>query len=259
MTEEKEKYETDVTKWEERHPVEKGVLVQANSPGAMISLAVSQGADLGHLERVLALQIKWEENEAKKAYVEAMAAFKVNPPEIEKDKTVSFPAGGKTTSYTHASLANVTRKINDGLSKHGLSAGWSTKQENGNITVTCKITHKMGHSEETSLTAAPDNSGSKNAIQAIGSAISYLERYTILALCGLATADMDDNGNTTEVKYITEDQLIAIQNLMMETNSDEKKFLAYLKIDKLEEMPAGLYGKALAALEKKKGKKNDPA
>jgi hypothetical protein len=53
----------------------------------------------------------------------------------------------------------------------------------------------MGHSEEGAvLEGAPDTSGSKNSIQAVGSTVSYLERYTLLAATGLAAKDQDDDG-----------------------------------------------------------------
>ena len=175
----------------------KDVAVQGTSPAAVIQLAMTTGVDLDKLEKLLAIQEKWEANEAKKAYHDAMSRFKANPPEIEKDKKVGYQPKDDTkpfVGYSHASLANVTGKINRALSEHGLSAGWTTTQESGSISVKCTITHRLGHSENTALSASPDTSGSKNAIQAIGSTISYLERYTILALTGLATHDMDDDG-----------------------------------------------------------------
>jgi len=222
-----------------------------SKPSDMILAAVKGGADLEKLERLLALQIKWEENEAKKAYNLAMTKFKENAPDIEKDKKVSFPAGGKTMEYHHASLANVTRKINKGLSGHGLSASWTTTQTNGSVTVTCKITHSQGHSEETSLTASPDTSGSKNAIQAIGSTISYLERYTLLALCGLATSDMDDDSRTAEIKYISDTQKSTIVDMIHDTGADEKKFLEYLKAESIELIPELKFNAAMTALKAK--------
>ena len=94
--------------------------------------------------------------------------------------------------------AEIIACINEALSEHGLSAAWETAQNNGSVTVTCKITHIMGHSESTSLTAAPDNTGSKNPIQAIGSTVTYLQRYTLLALTGLATYEQDDDGGKPE-------------------------------------------------------------
>ena len=172
----------------------KEVAVQ-EGPYAAVMMAMQKGYTPELIEKMMGLQERFEANEARKAYHMAMSLFKHRPPDIGKDKSVSYTVPGKgTTSYKHASLANVTNKINSALSEHGLSAAWKTEQNNGNVTVTCTITHKQGHSENTSLTAAPDTTGSKNSIQAIGSTISYLERYTILALTGLATHDMDDDG-----------------------------------------------------------------
>lgn len=146
--------------------------------------------DVAKLKELLDVQERWEATQAKKAYVADMADFKANPPEILKDQTVKY----KDVKYSHSSLHNVTTKINTELSKHGLTASWVTSQENGSVKVTCKITHILGHSEETSLAAPPDVTGSKNAIQAIGSTVTYLQRYTLLALTGLATYDQDDDG-----------------------------------------------------------------
>jgi hypothetical protein len=156
--------------------------------------------------------------------------------------------------YSHASLANVTEKINAGLGKNGLSAGWNTVQKDGNITVTCTITHSLGHSESTSLTAGADNSGSKNSIQAIASTISYLERYTLLALTGLATADMDDDGNSSEVKFITEEQIAEITKIISAKNVDKTKFLKFMKVDSIDGIPADQFTAAMSALKAAKGK-----
>ncbi len=150
--------------------------------------------DAAGMATLLDAQLKYEANEARKAYAVAMAAFKENPPKIIKDRTVGY----NKVSYSHASLANVTSCINKALSEHGLSASWVTSQVNGSVNVACKITHILGHSEETSLSAAPDTSGSKNAIQAIGSTVTYLQRYTLLALTGLATYEDDDGKGSDE-------------------------------------------------------------
>lgn len=221
------------------------------SPAEMIKLAVTGGADLDKLEKLLILQERWEANEARKAYHIAMADFKVNPPKIDKDKQVSFG----NTKYNHASLANVTEKVNAELSKHGLSASWIIKQ-NGSIAVTCKITHIKGYSEETTILAPADSSGSKNSIQAIGSTITYLERYTLLALTGLATYDMDDDAQSAgNSELISQEEGNAILDRLIELNASIPKFLAYMKVEKLETMLKKDYPKAIAALEAAKNKK----
>jgi len=249
--EEQAKFETDVKKWDDRHPEEKAVAVSGNSPASMMIAAISKGMDLEKLEKFMELQERWEKNEAKKAYTEAMAAFKKSPPKIGKDRHVKFQTAKGTTEYDHASLANVTEKINAALGEQGLSAAWITIQTGKEITVTCTITHKMGHSESTSLTAAPDDSGSKNAIQAIGSTISYLQRYTILALTGLATADMDDNGKLTEPQYITPGQVKEIEKKIKEVDADRIKFFAYMGAASVEAILATDYNKAMTALKAK--------
>jgi hypothetical protein len=226
------------------------VKTEGNTPADMIRLAVSGGADLEKLEKLLSLQERYEANEARKAYHLAMSEFKANPPKIDKDRTVAYG----NTKYNHASLGNVTEKINAELSKHGLSASWSTKQ-NGMILVTCKITHVQGHSEETTLGAAADSSGSKNSIQAIGSTITYLERYTLLALTGLATYEQDDDGVAAGVtEFIDDKQKSEILDRLSEVEADLPKFLVYLKIESLDVMPKAMYQQAIAAIEAKKAR-----
>ncbi len=246
--------EEDIEKFNGRAKVPATLQGGTGTPAAMIHLALSQGQDLDKLEKLLELQIRYEENEAKKAYHEAMAKFKETPPEIEKDRHVKY----LKVDYRHASLANVTKKINIALGEYGLSATWQTAQNNGNITITCIITHKLGHSESTSLTAAPDTSGSKNDIQAIGSTVSYLQRYTILALTGLATSDMDDNGKTSEAEYIDEKQHAQIVKLIKSKGVDVTLFLAYMKVKKVEDILASGFKKGMSSLKKAKGKERDP-
>jgi hypothetical protein len=226
-----------------------------NSPAAMIRMAVEGKADLEKLEKLLALQERFEANEARKAYHRAMADFKANPPKIDKDKTVSFKTSVGTTTYNHATLANVTEKISAELSKHGLSASWTTKQ-NGAVIVTCRITHEQGHSEETSLSAPADTSGSKNAIQAIGSTITYLERYTLLALTGLATYDQDDDGQAAggPVEYIDQAQIKMLQDAAVELKMNKAKFLAYMGVTSLEQITKTAFSKAAALIEARRGK-----
>lgn len=173
------------------------VAVQSN-PSDLLRLAVEQGKDMETLERLMALQERWEATQARKAYVEAMAAFKLDPPEIFKRKEVAFG----DTRYMHATLGDVTTAVINGLAQHGISHRWDTNQTDGRIVVTCILTHKLGHSESTALEAAPDSSGKKNAIQQVASTVTYLQRYTLLAASGLATKDMeDDDGASSEEEH----------------------------------------------------------
>ena len=120
------------------------------------------------------------------------------------------------------------------------------------IRVTCVLSHILGHSERVTLQASPDQSGGKNNIQAVGSTVTYLERYTLLAVTGLATAEQDDDGGY--VGFITADQKAELVALQQETKADTAKFLAYLGVESLDVLPAKRFQQAKQALEAKKGK-----
>jgi len=252
-----------VEQWDERHPANVLPVVAAVGPYEIMMKAIDKGSGKEVLEQIQAMfefQQQVDAVEAKKAYVSAMSAFKTGAPDIGKDQTVEYEVGNKKTTYKHASLANVTKTINTALGTHGLSAAWQTKQNNGDITVICTITHESGHSENTELTAKPDTTGSKNAIQAIGSTISYLERYTLLALTGLATSDMDNDaqGEPEVVEIITTDQVIVIDELIAETSAPEKFILKTIGAESVETIPKSEYKQVLTILNKRKSEMRQP-
>ena len=166
---------------------------QEVSPLQMIAMAVQNGMDATQMQQLMDLADRQEAKIAKQEYTKAMALFKANAPTIVKDTQVKFG----NTDFKHASLAQICDKVAAVMSTFGLSHAWSMIQEGQIITVKCTVTHNLGHSESTQLSASPDTSGNKNAIQAIGSAVSYLERYTLLAITGLSTHENDDNGAGT--------------------------------------------------------------
>jgi hypothetical protein len=165
----------------------------------LLNAVANNGMSIDMLERFMDLAERQEKREAERAFHKAFAAFKANPPKIIKDKLVSFDtkASGRT-KYKHATIGNIVAALISGMSEHGLSHRWSTTQDGANITVTCHITHELGHCEKTSLSAGADQSGGKNPIQAICSTVTYLERYTIQAATGIAVLEEDDDGRGAE-------------------------------------------------------------
>lgn len=229
-------------------------VVESNYDKA-INLAIETKADLPTIEKFMDLRERWEKNEARKAYNEAMTKFKANPPDIDKNRHVSYTTNsGKKTEYNHADLFNVTEKISSELSKYGLSASWTTAQADKMISVTCKISHVQGHSESTTLSSSPDDSGGKNSIQAIGSAVTYLQRYTLLALTGLATREQDNDAQGA-IEYITDKQKSMLVDMMNSKGVKEEKFLEYMKVDEWEKIPADQFNVAMTALKSAKGSK----
>lgn len=163
------------------------------NPLMILQQAVEKGASIEQLTALMGLSERWEMNQAKKAFREAMAEFSKSLPKIEKNQHVKFQTSKGITEYDHATLDNVTEQIVKGLSTVGISHTHKVSQVGTSITVTCVLS--MGvYSEETSITALADESGGKNAIQAVVSTTTYLRRHTILAATGCATGMEDNDG-----------------------------------------------------------------
>lgn len=171
---------------------------KASLPERLIELALAQNIDADKLAKLMELKLTWDREEARKAYIAALQQFKANPPQINKTKHVQFPSSkGGDVDYWHAQLEDIVPLIGEALRAVGITHSWRTSDANGKTTVTCVFTHKDGHSQdESTLSGPPDTSGGKNNVQAIGSTVTYLQRYTLLSACGLAAKGTDNDGRT---------------------------------------------------------------
>lgn len=167
--------------------------IAAHSPMGMMMAAMNQGASLEQVEKMMDLQDRWERREAEKAYNAAFAAFKAEAVRIVKGRKVT---DGPLRGKEYAELHDVVDAVTPALSRHGLSTAWKlTRDEKDWLEVTCTLKHVGGHSESVSMGGPPDAGGAKNALQARASTKSYLERYTLKAICGVAEGGDDTDGN----------------------------------------------------------------
>lgn len=168
----------------------KQIAVPATTPADLLAMAIQQGAGLDQLEKLMVLKERYDANEARKAYAQAVSAFKANPPRVGRDKE------NKQYGSRYSSLSNLVNTVNIALSKHGLSARWDVDQTE-QIKVTCILSHTLGHSESVSLRGPADTSGAKNNLQQIKSTLTYLKGATFEAVTGIATdeGNLDDDGN----------------------------------------------------------------
>lgn len=164
-------------------------------PPQLLGQAIAAGANIEVIERLMALQERWQASQAKRAFNDAMAALQSDMPEIVKNQEVDYSAKGGRTNYKYEDLNDVAAAIRPAASKVGLSFRWRPEQGEV-IKLTCIISHKDGYDEECSLSAMADNSGSKNSLQGVGSTLTYLQRYTLKCALGLSAA-RDDDGQSS--------------------------------------------------------------
>lgn len=164
------------------------------SPDTLIQLAIQKDVDVSKLEKLMELRERWESNEARKLFLEAMSKFQSECPPLLKTKKVAF----KDVRYNYAPLGEIAATITPKLRECSLSYRWEMNDTNGSIQCTCIVSHVAGHSEKTTMSANKDASGGKNEIQQRGSTITYLQRYTLIGALGISTADEDNDGQTQQ-------------------------------------------------------------
>ena len=152
----------------------------------------------------------------------------------------------------YADLAAIRDAVIPALSKHGLSVAQMTGFEDGSLRLYTRMSHESGQWIESvfplQVQANP---------QAMGSQLTYARRYSLSAICGISADEDDDAEIATKesgnkpIGNITQDQVEFLQSLVVEVDADLPKFLAYLKVKTLAELPANEYDRAIAALKAK--------
>ncbi|MBD9453280.1 ERF family protein [Rhizobium sp. RHZ02] len=222
----------------------------------MLDRAVTSGANVETLTQLMNLQERWQATQARMAFDEAMATAKANMPAIIKTRKVDFTSNKGRTNYQYEDLASIMNQIGPVLSANGLSVRYRTSAEpNQPIAVTCIISHRQGHSEENTLMAGRDDSGNKNSIQAIGSTVTYLQRYTLKAALGLAAAADDDGGKAdqtpAEAQAITEAQTSVIRELVEKAELPVDQFCEHWNVESLPDIPKDKFNDVVGSLRRR--------
>jgi len=155
--------------------------------------------DIDKVKQMIEIKERLDATAARKAFAADMAEFKKVAPTITKDRRVFFKGkdGKPDTDYNHASLGNVVETAIALLAEYGFSHNWTTKRNGDRIEVTCWLKHRLGHVESEMQDGPLDTTGNKNNLQAAASTRTFLERYSFLAVAGLATKEqLDDDGRT---------------------------------------------------------------
>lgn len=189
MTDEKKGKSVEVVSEQD---IEKSPATTNTNPYSLVQMAIKQGASVDALERVFALQERWQAAQAKTAFTKAMTELKPNLPVVKK------LADGH--NYKYAPLEDITNQVDPFISKHGFTYRWDTQLQESTMTVTCTATHLDGHQETSSFTApilkqitSREGKQVTNEVQAAAGTITYLKRYTLCNLFGIMVAGEDQD------------------------------------------------------------------
>lgn len=204
----------------EQHPAS-----DAEAMMAMISRAATDpNFDPDKMERLLQMHERITEREAKKAYVSAFAAMQQEMPEMPENGMIRIVKDDKVRQETpYALWEDINEAIKPLLKKHGFALSFRTGQgTDGRVSVTAVLMHVQGHSEETTIFLQHDTSGSKNAVQAIGSSTSYGKRYAAMALLNITSrTSEDDDGKAAGVLKSKQDAREPYKEMQAEIDACE--------------------------------------
>jgi len=206
--------------------------------------------DADKLDKLLAVQERFQEGEARRAYTRSVAAFQAECPIVEK--------GDKAYDSAYAALDRIWRTIRPLMGKHGLFVQWEEcAVREGIAYVLGHLGHADGHMIDIKQAVPIPQKGSANDAQKVGSATTYAKRYCLMSALNIVTGE-DDDGSAVGTGAITDSQ-VSVLHAAIELCADPEavlaKTLAYGGVDDLCDYPAAMYAVALRAVRNKQGGK----
>lgn len=233
------------------------VVEQVEHVSGLVRLAVERGVDVEILERLVGLQERVTERNARAAFFGAIAQFQDECPPISRSKKAKITTRkGTNYEYTYAPLEEIARTIRPHLQSHGLSYSWTVDGVDRGLIVTCVLRHIDGHEERSSFPVPIDTSAAMSDAQKNGAALTYGRRQSLVAVLGLTTADEDVDGakqDPQEIQTITEEQAADLSALIEEVEADTSKVLEFAGVGSIGEIAAADYRRITRALEKRRG------
>ena len=210
-----------------------------------MQLAREPHIDAAKLEQLIAAEERWALKAESLAFAKAFTKMAIALPVIDELGVLKH---GDHVIGAYARFEDIMDAIRPILNRFGFALTFDTQQDREGLVVTATLMHAAGHVRTTSLRLPPDPTGDKNAVQAIGSAVSYGKRYTAVALLNLTSRGDDDDGRQAS-GCIDPESLLALETRITETGADTVRLLRYLEVERLDLIPVARVEAAFAAIE----------
>ena len=248
---------SDLNKFEERG-TEITIQPEQNSFLATIErLSSRPDIDVEKIKQIMEMQEHILDRNAKQAFNAAMVRVQSAMPTIPKDlkniQTNSMYSAYETI-LKHAKPVYTTGGFNVRMYE-------GETQKEAHIRVCADVGHEEGHTENYWTDLPLDDRGIKGTVNKTGihakkSSLSYGKGILMCMVFNIPTGhDVDDDGNACGSEFITSDQRIEIEEIIVNKGIDAEAFFKYMKVETTGEILSSEYGKAKNALKKAKGSK----
>ena len=150
----------------------------------------------------------------------------------------------------YADLSSVWSACREPLSKNGLSILQTTQDRDGNLYLVTTLGHKSGQYIRSEMPIRIKGDGKTNELQVLGSALTYLRRYSLSAMVGVAPEDDDGNSASTlsvqnKPATITSQQAFILNDMLKKCPAEySEKIMNHLRNQKvlaISDLPVSLY------------------
>jgi len=232
------------------------IKAEQESSGALISViervAMSPDADIEKLERMLAMQERIYDRDAKTFFAQSMSIAQSGMGRVSAD------AVNPQTRSKYASYGALDKAIRPTYTANGFALSFNTADSpvENCVRVMCEVSHINGHLREYHIDMPADGKGAKGGdvmtkTHATGAAVSYGMRYLLKMIFNVAIGEDDVDGNRP-IEVITLEQVATLIALAEEVKADMPKLMIYLKVESLSELPSDQYDHAVKAMEAKR-------
>ena len=227
----------------------------------ILTNAIAMQADPATIAKLLEMH---ERDVAKKALQEFNTSMSVVKAKIGPIFRNREATGANGRGYAYADMAEISRTVDPILAEFGLSYRFVSSQNGKDITVTCIVSHALGHFEGATLSGTAEQIDGLSPMQSIGYAVTFLQRYTLNLAFGLASSEDNDcrrarsagNGAPTTTGTsgkITAEQAVEIEELCADVGVDVVRLLKFMKAETIADIPATQFTKAITSIESKRG------
>lgn len=220
------------------------VQADASSVLALITRAAADASmDVDKLERLMAMHERLSARQAEQAYAAAFAVMQAELPVIGERGAIKNRDEKVQSKY--ALWEDVNDAIKPVISRHGFSLSFRTDTAGGKVTVTAVLRHSGGHSDTTTMELMADTSGSKNAVQSLGSSVSYGKRYTAFALLNITSRGEDDDGKAGGAKgCISDEQASELRDALDAAGGNVATFCRAFGVERFGDLPVKRFDEA---------------
>jgi hypothetical protein len=159
--------------------------LRSDNPNDLLKFAIERGADVGSIERLVALRDKFVAEQAQAEFNNALAAFQAECPNILRSRA------GHENRYNYAPLEAIVEQVRPIMAKHGFSHSEDANVSEGWVEAVVTLTHRAGHSIQKRFKVPTQTNAGMSPQQKYGAAMTYATRYAFCAALGIRTADKD--------------------------------------------------------------------